>query len=113
MKTKIVEIRDCGTCITAIAIKTEGQSSKEFQFFKRGGWGPNSIILIKTNGETVANYDPFAWRANGTRTMFEAHKYLEEHFDVLPDNTLIDVEYILGESHTPKQSEIWGLNGNE
>lgn len=107
MKSKFIEIRDAGTCITAIAIKTEAENNKEQSFFSRGGWGSNSIILIKTNGESVANHDPFEWRYRNNRTLFEAHRYIEEHFEELNDFQVIDVEYILGIKDEPKHSEIW------
>ena len=107
MKQKLIEIRDSGTCITAIAIKTEPNNLKEMQFLGRGGWGPNSVILIKCNGETVANYDPYVWRLGGTRTMFEAHRYIEQHFDELKDCDIVDVRCILGETNEIAKSDIW------
>ena len=42
----------------------------------------------------------FEIRDTGTRTMFEAHRHIQENFAV------IDVEYILGETAKPKRSEI-------
>lgn len=106
MKSKLIEIRDVCTCITAIAIKTDPDNSIEESFFRRGGWGSNSVILVKCNGETIANYDPFEWRSKGNRTMFEAHRYIEEHFDELKDFDIVDVQYILGETNEIKKSDI-------
>lgn len=108
MEQKLIEIRDDFTCITAIAIKTEPQSSAETAFLNRGGWGPNSVILIKCNGDCIANHDPFNWGISFGRTMTEAHRYLEEHFDEIPNHYLLDVRYILGESDQPCKSDIWG-----
>lgn len=106
MKQKLIEIRDSGTCITAIAIKTEAANEFEEHFFGRGGWSNSNVVLIKCNGETRANYDPFDWRADGSRTMFEAHRYIVEHFDELEDYALVDVQYILGETDQIKKSDI-------
>lgn len=106
MKSKMFEIRDECTCITAIAIKTEPENLNEHAHFRRGGWGSDSVILIKSNGETRAEYDPFAWRKDGTRTMFQAHLYIQEHFDELENFSVIDVQYILGETENPKQSDL-------
>jgi len=106
MKTKMFEIRDLATTIPVIAIKTQGDTLGEYAHFKRSGWGNNSIILIKHNGEVIANYDPFIWIENGTRTLFEAHKYIEQHFDELENFAVIDIEFILGETKTKKESEI-------
>lgn len=105
MKQKLIEIRDNGTCITAIAIKTEPTKSGEIRFLSRGGWGLDSVILIKCNGGCEATHDPFDW--NDRRTMFEAHRYLEQHFDEIPDYFVCDVRYILGESDQPCKSDIW------
>lgn len=107
MITKLIEIRDIATCITAIAIKTEPKTSIETSFLARGGWSSNSIILIKCNGECVAHYDPFEWRSNGTRTMFEAHRYIQQHFDEIPDYFVCDVRYILGETDKVCESDIY------
>lgn len=110
LKHRLIEIRDAGTCITAIAIKTDPVFDESYNFFARGGWSPNTVILIKCNGECVANYDPFEWRSSGNRTMFEAHRYIQDHFEELGYASVIDVQYILGETNTPKSSEIWREN---
>lgn len=106
MKSKMFEIRDDGTTITAIAIKTQPEDMNEFYHFRRGGWLEDSIILIKTNGEAYCEYDAFSWLKDGTRTMHEAHKYIKEHFDELNNFDVIDIQYILGETDTKKQSDI-------
>ena len=103
MKSKMFEIRDYGTTITAIAIKTDPDNVNEFNHFRRGGWGNESIILIKTNGEAHCEYDAFNWN---NRTMLTAHQYIEEHYDELENFEVIDVQYILGETDEKKVSEI-------
>lgn len=50
-----------------------------------------------------AEYDSFNW--SNARTMHVAHEYLKEHFDDLESGAVIDVEFILGETETPKRSE--------
>jgi hypothetical protein len=37
--------------------------------------------------------------------MPEAHVWVLEHFDEVEDGSIVDVEYILGESAAPKVSE--------
>lgn len=107
MKTKMVEIRDDCTMIMALAIKTEGETEQEKQFWGRGcGFSNNSVILTRFN-ETETQHDPFAWQ--NYRTMKEAHRYIQKHFDELPDyGAVIDVEYIIKETTEPKTSDIWG-----
>lgn len=106
MRQKLIEIRDRGTCITAIAIKTKATTWFEEPFLQRGGWGPGNVILVKCNGEAKACYDPFEWRADGSRTMFEAHRYIEQHFGELQDFDIVDVPFILGETDTKVTSDI-------
>ena len=105
MKSKMLEIRDIGTTIAVIAIKTEGETPEEHMFFRRSGFGQASIILIKINSYTEAAHDPFKWGSR--RTMTTAHQYIEDNFDSIPDKSVIDVEFILGETKQPKTSEIW------
>lgn len=113
LKHRLIEIRDAGTCITAIAIKTDPVFDEAYPFFARGGWSKDTVILIKCNGECVANYDPFEWRSSGNRTMFEAHRYIQDHFEELEYFSVVDVEYILGITDTPKSSEIWRKNESD
>jgi len=37
--------------------------------------------------------------------MLNAHKYIKEHWDELRSGSVVDVEFILGESKEPKASE--------
>jgi len=46
-------------------------------------------------------YDPYNW--DNPRTMGNAHRYIEQHWDDLQSNDVVDVEFILGERATPKQ----------
>lgn len=104
MKTKLVEIRDVATRIAAIAIKTQGDTAEEQQLFRMEGFGEHSVLLLRPEQQKMF-CDPFMW--DNRRTMTTAHRYIEEHFDELPDASVVDVEVILGESETPKISEIW------
>lgn len=106
MKAKMFEIRDRGTRIPVIAIKTHGDTPQEHSHFRSAGWGTDSVIVVKHNGGTQVAHDPFKWREDGTRTMFEAHRHIQENFDTLENFAVIDVEYILGETAKPKASEI-------
>lgn len=37
--------------------------------------------------------------------MWIAHNWIEQHVDELVDGAVVDVEFILGETTTPKRSE--------
>lgn len=128
MTCKIIEIRDSGTFIPALAIRLGSPNERERYLLARSGFGrtfdeqSEYIALCKINGgePCQAHIDPFSWGQN-PRTMFVAHMYLlnrqgelggnglgaEKHdgFDAMPQGTLIDVEYILGVRDRPKESE--------
>lgn len=106
MQTKMIEIRDRGTRIPCIAISTKRDCAQENAFWRCNGFGPDNVILIRCQDQQ-AKYDPFAWDTT-SRTMMEAHLYLEQHFDEVPNYAVIDVRTILGETDTPAVSEIWG-----
>lgn len=126
MVSKIVEIRDSGTFIPALAVRLGSPNERERGLLARSGFGrlmseqSEYIVLVKINGgePCAAHIDPFAWGQN-PRTMFVAHMYLlnrqaelgtgaEKHdgFDALEQGHLIDVEYLLGLRETPKVSEV-------
>ena len=125
MNSKIIEIRDAGTFIPALAIRLGSPNERERYLLARSGFGrcmedqSEYIVLCKINGgePCEAHIDPFAWGQN-PRTMFVAHMWLlnrqgelnpsmEKHygFDSLAQGSLVDVEHILGIRATPKVSE--------
>jgi hypothetical protein len=109
MKTKTFEIRDRGTFIPALAVKLRSDGIKEDRYLlRRAGLdsdGSYHILLTNLqNGES--HYDRYKW--NGfpvVRTLPVAHEYIEKHFDELETGTVIDVEFILGETTEIKKSE--------
>jgi hypothetical protein len=109
MITKMFEIRDDGTLMPVIAIKFEPADDRERAVLYRGGYGGTAdeqgryIYLINLNNEEGST-DPYEHRRG--RTRLEAHRYIKQHFDELPPGALIDIEYILGERATPKQTEL-------
>ena len=107
MLTKLIEIRDSGTNIQALAIQMHADTDSERPFLARNGFYDSKLVYLLKIATQEAHYDPFDWRAKGSRTMFEAHRYIQEHFDELPAYGVVDVEYILGETDKPKTSEIW------
>lgn len=106
MITKLFEIRDVCTNISAIAIKLgKEESIAENGILAHGGWSSypesrwdrNYVILIKiTGGANECHNCPEGW--DDSRTMGEAHHYLKKHFDELRSGDIIDIPYILGET---------------
>src|SRR5262249_55810951 len=87
----------------------------EFFLLRRAGYAEHQIrpsnypaptepyIILCKLVEVEAHYDPFDWPRN--RTMTTAHRHIINHWDELTSGDVIDVEFILGETKEPKQSE--------
>ena len=109
--TMMVEIRDRGTTIVALAIRPGGEADSvgEQRLWQHAGYGnadaqEQYVLLAQVGGGTgKITCDPFEW---GNRTMREAHRWLKKHwFDIHADR-VIDVAFILGEAPAPKASEV-------
>lgn len=98
METKLFEIRDAGTFIPALGVSI---SRRDGYLARRAGFGDRCIYLVHLEGSHCA-YDPYDWN---NRTMQNAHQHIETHWDTLENGAVIDVQYILGETANPKQSE--------
>lgn len=96
--SKLIEIRDRGTFIAAMAVRVSGDDG---YLMRRAGFQSPMVYLIALATERCA-YDPYTW---GDRTMANAHLYIAEHFDELHDGDVVDVQFILGETDKPKVSE--------
>jgi hypothetical protein len=113
MIAKTFEIRDEGTHIPALAICLEPDCEADRYVFARAGFGTTAqaqkcfVMLMKLTGNrAVATYDPFQW--DDSRTMREAHRYIESNFGDLRSGEVIDVQFILGETKEKKKSEACG-----
>ena len=105
MITKMVEILDRATCISAIAIKAASEDPIERFHFRRCGFGEDfPLIILLTLDPVRVQYGPYNWDTS-SRTMRAAHQYIEDNFDNLLPGAVVDVEYILGETKEPKTSE--------
>ena len=108
MKTKIFEVRDNKTHIEVIATKLKADNVIEE--YNLGHCGFDSDIVMLTNLETMeTNYDSYNW--DDTRTIRNAHNYINEHFDELENCAVIDIEFILGETKEPKISDRFYCGG--
>lgn len=98
MTSKLLEIRDRATFISALAIRVSGDDG---YLMRRAGFNAPMIYLIALATERAC-YDPYNW---GNRTMRTAHHHIEVMWDTLKDGDVVDVEFVLGETRTPKESE--------
>jgi hypothetical protein len=100
MTTKLFEIRDRGTLVPALAIQV---SKADGWLMERAGFGETPMVYLIMLATEHCAYDPFHWP--NQRTMGNAHRYIEAHYDELENGAVVDVEYILGERGAPKVSE--------
>lgn len=113
MKTKVLEVRDSGTFMPALAISFDTEQPdlvpQARYLLRRAGWGhsPNAVgLLFLEIGEFQD--DRFKW-GESRRTYFNAHRYIAQNFHLLHDGDVVDVQFILGETATPKASESMGV----
>ena len=99
MTSKLIEIRDRATLVPALAMRIGGSDG---YLARQAGFESPMIYLIALSLQQAA-YDPYQW--TGARTLKVAHLWLEEHFDEVADHGVVDVEFILGERATPKESQ--------
>ena len=110
MKTKVLEIRDDGTCIPALAIQMDAANPIEDRFLWRCGYPRDGshVVLCRLDFSSSQNgvSDPYDWPEN-PRTMRAAHLYVLEHWDELRDGSVVDARIQLGTRDTPVEPEIW------
>ena len=104
---KYFEIRDKATMIPAFAFVPEPTVrdgvADEF-LLRHCGWGipvQYQVIFGRLDGSECRG-DPYDWKG---RTMPVAHDYIAKNWESLNSGDVIDVEFILGESEKPKESE--------
>lgn len=125
MVSKIIEIRDAGTYIPALAVQMGSDDEREERLLASAGYGrfqgdqEEYVVLCKINGgePCQCHVDPHAW-GHQVRTMFVAHLYLLNQHDAistrpkhggfasLANGAIIDVEWILGIRAEPKTSDL-------
>ena len=109
MKTKLFEIRDRGTFMPAMATLATGDDRHEQYLLMMSGFGHISPLIILYSLElNEGHWDAYHW---GDRTRNTAHKYIQENWEKLKSGDVIDVEYILGETHEPKVSQRQEIGG--
>lgn len=112
MTVKLLEIRDSGTTISALAIKLDGEKSEaERWLLGRAGFGiepsdqQDYVLLLNLTGSSGHwSCDPYAWDTRA-RTMPAAQQHINEHFNELESGSIVDVQFILGETSTPKTTD--------
>lgn len=111
MVAKVIEIRDRGTLIPALAVQMGSPEEQEHWLLSTVGFGrtymeqSKYVVLCQINSAAgLCTSDPYDWPAQ-PRTWREAHKYVTAHFNELTPGAVVDVEFILGETAAPKTSD--------
>lgn len=104
METKYIEIRDHATCIAAIAVTIDGDDS---WLARRSGFSRGRrYVLLTRLGDQRSAYDPYSWGwSAGARTMTIAHLYAIENWDSIPNEGIVDVRRIVGETDADAPSD--------
>lgn len=113
MDVKILEIRDVATTIFVMATALFYRDESERYALRHAGFGREQIVgpvtgvepyvIVTKLHDADSRYDAFRW--DNRRTMTTAHRYIIEHWTDLKSGDVVDVEFILGESKSPKVSE--------
>lgn len=88
-----------------MAIRLNPETEDDRRLLRRAGYGPQGfyVLLVKLLGDEVrCEHDPYKW---GDRTMHNAHVWILEHWSQVSTGQVVDVEYILGETESPKLPE--------
>lgn len=110
MNVRTVEIRDSATFIPALAIRLDSHCEQDCYLLTRAGYGriPEEqgkyVLLVHLESMKCAT-DPMDW---GNRTMENAHRYLIKQAwaqEPMEPGEVIDVQFVLGETDSPKVSE--------
>jgi hypothetical protein len=122
LEVKMFEVRDRATFIAVVAIlvdpaqETEVRDNGRYDLFcteptesekyllRRSGYGHGNrdVLLTRLDGEGKARCDPYAWC---DQTMGTAHVYIQAQWSLLTSGDVVDVEFLLKETVTPKVSE--------
>lgn len=118
MKAKALEVRDRGTFIPVLcvdmnptlsaALPPREQYEGQRYLLGRCGYpcdGRPNILMTRLDGDgSQATNDPYGWKG-GARTFPVAHNWIIDHWHELKDGDVVDVEFITGETTSPKRSE--------
>lgn len=127
MQVKLFEVRDKMTFIPVVAVMIEPgprpgevppaaemfaaeQRAREAYLIRRCGYATHNrdaevreTIVVRLDG--TSKRAPSEWHDHGDRTMKAAHQYIASNWSTLRSGDVVDVEFILGETPTPKVSE--------
>lgn len=108
IETKLLEIRDHGTFVPALAIRVEHVAlpgDRPNWIIARGGFFRGEGVYLMRLSDARAQCDPYEWGRND-RTHKAVHLYLIDNWSKVKDGDLIDVRVLTGEQQEPCESEF-------
>ena len=103
IETKLVEIRDKARFIPAMAIRVRDDGTDEAYLLMRAGWDDHPGVYLIHLVISECHIHPCGW--DGPRTMRIAHRWIWDNWDDVMPGMVVDVEFILGKTDGPKESE--------
>jgi len=111
LEVKLFEIRDVATFMPVMCVRLRSTTEEERYLLARSGYGlgyhdqREYVLMINlTGGNGHSTCDPYDW-PGGATTLPHAHKYIIDNWDVLGSGDVVDVEFITGQTESPKLSE--------
>jgi hypothetical protein len=90
-----------------IAIKLSADNARERALLNRAGYGEGMDYFMVFDAQGgYATYDPFDSPLDSGRTLHIAHRWIEQHWDELETGDVFDVQFILGETTSAKESQV-------
>lgn len=110
MENKLIEVRDIGTTLSILFIRLSAESVSESFLLSRAGYGRRPqeyIIAIDLVHPLRVWLNPFETRmaTQGARTFYLAHEEMTRNWENYRHGDVLDVQYVLGETTSPKISE--------
>lgn len=101
-EVKFFEVRDAGTFMPVLGLRPIPKSAADLYLCHRAGFVGARVVCLIPLERKDWTWDPHKWPS---RTLSVAHEYIQRFWSTLPSGSVIDVEFILGITKTPKQSE--------
>lgn len=104
METKLIEVRDIMTTVVVLAVRMTASDKRERKLIAREGFNTAyPLVIFHPLSRTKATWNLYDWN---DRTFQAAHSELQLKWDLYNSGDVLDVEYVLGETDTPKESDI-------
>jgi hypothetical protein len=108
MIAKTFEVRHHGKFLPVLAVMVDQiMEDKAPQFLiRRSGYPTETVLLSRLKAPTEICSSAEQWGSD--LTMFTSHDHIEQFFHKLEDGSVVDVDFICGETKSPRTAERLG-----